>query len=79
VQLDFKVEAVRAIAQEAYRRKTGARALRSIVEEMMLDIMYEIPSRKDVTRCTITREMVEKKSTAELLVHPSSLPKPESA
>ena len=79
VQLDFKQDAVRAIAQEAYRRKTGARALRSIVEELMLDVMYELPSRKDVTRCSITREMVEKRSTAELLVHPSSLPKPESA
>ena len=79
VNLEFKPEAVRAIAQEAYRRKTGARALRGIVEELMLDVMYELPSRKDVTRCTITKEMVEKRSTAELLVHPSSLPKPESA
>ncbi|TAE03708.1 MAG: ATP-dependent protease ATP-binding subunit ClpX [Oscillatoriales cyanobacterium] len=79
VQLEFKADAVRAIAQEAYRRKTGARALRGIVEELMLDVMYELPSRKDVTRCMITKEMVEKRSTAELLVLPSSLPKPESA
>lgn len=79
IQLDFKTDAIRAIAQEAYRRKTGARALRGIVEELMLDVMYELPSRKDVTRCLITKEMVEKRSTAELLVHPSSLPKPESA
>ncbi|MCT7959322.1 ATP-dependent protease ATP-binding subunit ClpX [Laspinema sp. D1] len=79
VSLEFKPDAIRAIAQEAYRRKTGARALRGIVEELMLDVMYELPSRKDVTRCTITREMVEKRSTAELIVHPSSLPKPESA
>ncbi len=79
VSLEFRQDAVRAIAKEAYRRKTGARALRSIVEEVMLDVMYELPSRKDVTRCTITREMVEKRSTAELLMHPSSIPKPESA
>jgi ATP-dependent Clp protease ATP-binding subunit ClpX len=79
VNLEFKPEAIRAIAKEAYRRKTGARALRGIVEELMLEIMYELPSRKDVTRCVITREMVEKRSTAELLLHPSSLPKPESA
>ena len=79
VQLEFKPDAIRAIAQEAYRRKTGARALRGIVEELMLEVMYELPSRKDVTRCTITREMVEKRSTAELFLHPSSLPKPESA
>jgi ATP-dependent Clp protease ATP-binding subunit ClpX len=79
VVLDFESDAVRAIAQEAYRRKTGARALRGIVEEIMLEVMYELPSRKDVKHCLITKEMVEKRSTAELLVHPSSLPKKESA
>lgn len=79
VQLEFRSDALRAVAREAYRRKTGARALRSIVEEIMLDIMYELPSRKDVTRCVITKEMVEKRSSAELLIHPSSMPKPESA
>jgi ATP-dependent Clp protease ATP-binding subunit ClpX len=79
IQLEFEEEAIKAIAQEAYRRKTGARALRGIVEELMLDVMYELPSRKDVRRCQITREMVEKRSTAELLVHPSSMRKPESA
>ena len=79
VILDFKPDAITAIAKEAYRRKTGARALRGIVEELMLEVMYELPSRADVQRCTITREMVEKRSTAELLIHPSSLPKSESA
>jgi ATP-dependent Clp protease ATP-binding subunit ClpX len=79
VQLEFKADALRAIAREAYRRKTGARALRGIIEELMLDVMYELPSRKDLKRCTITREMVEQRSTADLLVHPSSLPTPESA
>ncbi|WP_267382920.1 ATP-dependent protease ATP-binding subunit ClpX [Cyanobacterium sp. uoEpiScrs1] len=79
VQLEFNKEAVRAIAKEAHRRKTGARALRGIVEELMLEVMYELPSRKDVKRCTITEEMVENRSTVDLLVHPSSLPTPESA
>jgi ATP-dependent Clp protease ATP-binding subunit ClpX len=79
VQLEFKADALRAIAREAYRRKTGARALRGIIEELMLDVMYELPSRKDLKRCTITREMVEQRSTADLLLHPSSIPKPESA
>lgn len=79
VQLEFKPDALRAIAREAYRRKTGARALRGIIEELMLDVMYELPSRKDLKRCTITHEMVEQRSTADLLLHPSSLPKPESA
>lgn len=79
VQLEFRPDAVRAIAREAYRRKTGARGLRGIVEELMLDVMYELPSRKDVRRCMITPEMVEKRSTAELLIHPSTLFKSESA
>ena len=79
VQLEFQADAVQAIAKEAYRRKTGARALRGIVEQLMLDMMYELPSRKDVTKCLITRDMVEKLSTAEILQHPTSMPKPESA
>jgi ATP-dependent Clp protease ATP-binding subunit ClpX len=79
VELEFHGDAIVAIAREAYRRKTGARALRAIVEELMLDIMYELPSRKDLTRCTITPEMVEKRSSAELLLHPSSIATPESA
>ncbi len=79
VKLEFHRDAVSAIAQEAYRRKTGARALRAIVEEIMLDIMYELPSRKDLTRCMITTEMVEKRSSAELLLLPSSIVTPESA
>lgn len=79
VELEFKPDAIAAIAKEAFNRKTGARALRSIIEEIMLDVMYELPSREDVTHCVLTREMVENRSTAELLVHPSSLPQPESA
>jgi ATP-dependent Clp protease ATP-binding subunit ClpX len=79
VELEFKPDAIAAIAKEAFNRKTGARALRSIIEEIMLDVMYELPSREDVTHCVLTREMVESRSTAELLLHPSSLPEPESA
>ena len=81
VELEFQPDAIRAIAQEAYRRKTGARALRAIVEEIMLDVMYELPSqsRKETTPCLITRSMVEQRSTAELLMHPSAISKPESA
>jgi len=79
VDLEFQPDAIRAIAKEAYNRKTGARALRSIIEEIMLDIMYELPSREDVKHCVLTREMVENRSTADLIVHPSSIPEPESA
>jgi ATP-dependent Clp protease ATP-binding subunit ClpX len=45
------------VATEAFLRRTGARGLRSIVEEALLDVMYEIPSRSDVTRCVVTREV----------------------
>jgi ATP-dependent Clp protease ATP-binding subunit ClpX len=41
------------------RRNTGARALRAIIEDIMLDVMYEIPSRPDISKCVITREVVE--------------------
>ena len=67
VDLSFEDEAIKAIAEEALKRKTGARALRSIVEEMMLDIMYEVPSRDDIKVCRITKDLVDKRSTAELL------------
>ena len=60
VELDFEPEAVDLIAQKAIKRKTGARALRSIVEELMLDVMYEIPSDSSIKKFTITKEMVEK-------------------
>ena len=71
--------AVKAIAQEAYGREAGARALRGIVGELMLDVMYELPSRKDVTRCPLPQDLVAPRSPAELLVHPSSFPNPASA
>lgn len=71
VQLKFDQEAIGAIAEEALKRKTGARALRSIVEEIMLDVMYEVPSRDDVKTCHITKELVQKRSTAELLQLPT--------
>ncbi|MEB3282208.1 MAG: ATP-dependent protease ATP-binding subunit ClpX [Lyngbya sp.] len=79
VRLEFEEDALQAIAAEAYRRKTGARALRGILEELMLDVMYELPSRKDVVRCIITKEMVEKRSTAEVLWHPTWHRQHESA
>lgn len=59
VDLVFTKEAIASIAKEAQKRKTGARALRSIMEENMLDIMYEIPSLTDVTKCIITHGVIE--------------------
>ncbi|HHY05337.1 MAG TPA: ATP-dependent Clp protease ATP-binding subunit ClpX [Thermoanaerobacterales bacterium] len=57
-QLEFTDEALLAIAQEAIKRKTGARGLRSIIEDIMLDIMYEIPHRTNISKCVITKEVV---------------------
>jgi len=67
VRLEFEPGAVEAIAREAHRRKTGARALRGIVEELMLDLMYDLPSRRDVKSFTITRELVEQRSKAQVV------------
>ncbi|WAA11605.1 ATP-dependent protease ATP-binding subunit ClpX [Fervidibacillus halotolerans] len=58
VQLEFKEEALREIARKAIERKTGARGLRSIVEDIMLDVMFELPSREDISKCIITKECV---------------------
>ena len=59
VQLSFTDEALEAIAEKAMERETGARALRSIIEDFMLDIMYEIPKDDNIGRVTITREYIE--------------------
>jgi ATP-dependent Clp protease ATP-binding subunit ClpX len=67
VELAFEPGAVQAIAIEANRRKTGARALRGIVEELMLDLMYDLPSRSDVTSFTVTRQLVEQRSQAKVV------------
>ncbi|MGB9813993.1 MAG: ATP-dependent Clp protease ATP-binding subunit ClpX [Thermovenabulum sp.] len=61
VQLEFTDEALELIAQEALKRKTGARGLRAIMEEIMMDVMYEIPSRQDISKCVVTKEVVMKK------------------
>ena len=58
VMLDFDLEALSAIADIAIKRKTGARALRSVMEKVMLDIMYEIPSMENVKSCRITKQTV---------------------
>lgn len=60
VQLEFDPFAVDAIVDKAMERKTGARALRSIVEEFLLDVMYELPSKEKIEKCIITRDTVLK-------------------
>ena len=61
VELNITKDALQALAEEAVKRGTGARALRSLFEKMMLDVMYDLPSRKDVAKVTINRAVVEGK------------------
>ncbi|MGI6630755.1 MAG: ATP-dependent Clp protease ATP-binding subunit ClpX [Bacillota bacterium] len=79
VVLEFKEEALRYIASEAIKRNTGARGLRAIIEDLMLDVMYDIPSRKDVIKCVVTKEAVEKKEKPLLLTEERGKKKEASA
>ena len=72
VQLQFADDAVEAIAQEAHRRKTGARALRGIVEELMLELMYDLPSQSTVKDFTVTRAMVDEHTGGNVLPLPAA-------
>ncbi len=58
VELEFTADALRAIAEQAIQRGTGARGLRAIMEEVLLNVMYELPSRQDVTKCLVDRDVV---------------------
>ncbi len=62
VELEFDKEALEEIANKAIERKTGARGLRSIIEETMLDVMFEIPSQDEVKRVRITKDAVDGKA-----------------
>jgi ATP-dependent Clp protease ATP-binding subunit ClpX len=66
VELVFQKEAIEAIAEKSILQKTGARGLRSIVENIMIEVMYDIPSRKGVKRVVVNRETVEKAQLPEL-------------
>lgn len=61
VDLEFTEDALEAVVEAAMKRKTGARALRSILENIMLDIMYKIPSKENISNCIITREVISEK------------------
>ena len=58
VELEFNDDAMRAIAEQAILRGTGARGLRAIMEEVLLNVMYELPSREDVTKCLVDGDVV---------------------
>jgi ATP-dependent Clp protease ATP-binding subunit ClpX len=67
VELEFTQDALEEIAKQALARGTGARALRTIIEEVMLDIMYEVPSRRGTSKCLVTAEAVRRQQPARLL------------
>ncbi|MEA4969798.1 MAG: ATP-dependent Clp protease ATP-binding subunit ClpX [Candidatus Pelethousia sp.] len=77
VELTFDEDALVAVAQKAIERKTGARGLRAILEDVMLGVMFDIPSRSDIKRCEITKEAIEKKADPRL-VYREEAPKLEA-
>jgi ATP-dependent Clp protease ATP-binding subunit ClpX len=80
VQLEFKEEALKSIADEALKRNTGARGLRAIIESIMRNVMYDVPSRVDVSKCIVTKEVVLNKEEPILVtVDRKSKKKEESA
>lgn len=68
IQLEFDEDALVEIAKEAIKRKTGARGLRAILEQSMLEVMYELPSRKDVKKCVVTKNVIAKSERPVLVV-----------
>ena len=69
VELVFKEEAIEAIVEKAIERKTGARGLRSIIEEIMRDIMFEIPSNEKIEKCIITKETITEGKDPEIIIN----------
>ncbi len=79
INLDFSEDALATIAKEAMKRNTGARGLRAIIEDIMLEVMYDLPSRDDIAKCTITKEVVLKKEPPILVTVDRKKKKEESA
>ena len=77
VKLEFEQGALEAIAEKAMEKDTGARALRAIIEEFMLDIMYEVPKDDNIGRVTITREYIEGTGGPIIDIRSNSLEHPD--
>jgi len=75
IDLEISQDALVAVAKEAMKRNTGARGLRAIIEDIMLDVMYEIPSRTDVVKCVVTEDVVYKKKEPILITSDRKSPK----
>jgi ATP-dependent Clp protease ATP-binding subunit ClpX len=79
VDLEFDQDALEFIAEKAQEKKLGARALRSIIEEFMIDIMYEIPKDPEIGKVTITRDYLEKKGSPKIEMRGDVVPRLESS
>ncbi len=79
VKLTFDDDALRLIAQEALKRKTGARGLRSIIEGIMRDVMYDVPSVEDASACRVTKDVVEKHKTPVVTIDKKPKAKQEAS
>ena len=78
VELIFEHEALEAIVDKAIERKTGARGLRSIIEEIMRDIMFDIPSNEKIEQCIVTRETVVDNQEPRIIENPNKVKKVRS-
>jgi ATP-dependent Clp protease ATP-binding subunit ClpX len=77
VELEFEDDALVEIAKRAIERKTGARGLRSIIEGIMLDVMFDLPSRDDIVKCIITKETIENNMPPKLVLEDGTVLKDE--
>ena len=68
VELEFEDGALTAIAEEALKRNAGARGLRAIIESIMRNVMYEVPSRDDVIKCIVTEETVREHAEPQMII-----------
>lgn len=79
VTLEFSQDALKAVAEEALKRNTGARGLRAILEEVMLEVMYDVPSRDDIAKCIVTRDTIQKKEPPRIIAVDRKKKKEETA
>ena len=79
VELEFKDDAIDAIVDKAIELKTGARGLRSIIEDIMTDIMFEIPSDNRIEKCIITKETVQKTKKPEVVINEEKVKKKKNS
>jgi len=78
VQLEFEPDAIEAIAREAIKRNTGARGLRAILEQSMLEVMYELPAMTDVKKCVVTAGSISRGERPRMVLADGSQAKPTS-